>query len=291
MPSSAEVRAYALGLRWQQAFVFAVPTRQCPIVHRAFLRLDNAITALTLESIPSSVIERMRTLEQNSLRRIEEARSVRDAETLAVICQYCRDDLEMANSDFLHWASSQTASRSSLTEWYDLGKEIASGEGGDSRLPIPNPPPRRPWAWDRPKIVRELLRCLKVNRALLFPQRKSNASWLEDLPLHLDEWARVEFGLETLYARTTTDVQPQARIEIADARLSPNQRSIVQVITAAGVRLTTVKVLERLEREHPDVSTGMTKQSLATLVKLKILDKDPDAEPPGYGLPSWRLPR
>lgn len=291
MPTSAEVRAYALGLRWQQAFLFAVPTRQCPVIHRAFLRLDDAITALPLESDPSHVIERIRTLEQNSLRRIEEASGVRDEETLAVICQNCRDDLEMANSNFLYWASSHFANRSSLKKWYDLGKEIASGEGGDSRLPIPNPPPRRPWEWDRPKIVRELLRDLKVKSALLFPQRKSNAPWLGEIPLHLDEWARLESGLEAMYARVASDDGSQSQSETADARLSPNQQRIVQVITAAGVRLTTAKVLECLDRDHPGASNGMTKQSLATLVKLKVLDKDPDAEPRGYGLPSWRLSR
>jgi hypothetical protein len=65
--------------------------------------------------------------------------------------------------------------------------------------------------------------------------------------------------------------------------LKPAQQRIVDVVRNAGRRLTTDEVLGQLG----DVSVGVTKQTLAYLVQMRVLTNRRDSFGSGYGLSKW----
>lgn len=69
--------------------------------------------------------------------------------------------------------------------------------------------------------------------------------------------------------------------------LNQSQQDIVDLVRRSGHRLTTTGVLAGLAACGIEVSEGMTKQTLATLVQFGVLTNDPKAKPRGYGLPEW----
>jgi hypothetical protein len=65
------------------------------------------------------------------------------------------------------------------------------------------------------------------------------------------------------------------------------EEDIVAVLRAAGHRLTTMQILEALDRQGMPHGESTVKAHLAGMVRRGVLDKDPDANPHGYGLPEW----
>jgi hypothetical protein len=119
----------------------------------------------------------------------------------------------------------------------------------------------------------------------LFPAIESSAAWLEDLPITLGGWSRIESGMESIFQDLSQADQLQANE--GGPRLSEIERRIVDIIRRANRRLTTNEILTKL---GASVSVGMTKQTLANLVRNRSLDNRADVRPRGYGL-GPELPR
>lgn len=72
-----------------------------------------------------------------------------------------------------------------------------------------------------------------------------------------------------------------------DPRLNESEADIVKVLQNSGHRLTTTEILSELAKTGCEPSEGMTKQTLAAMVRHKLLTNDRNANPRGYGLPAW----
>ena len=72
-----------------------------------------------------------------------------------------------------------------------------------------------------------------------------------------------------------------------ERELSPGKQAIIDVIRAAGQRLTTDGVVDALAKAHGVASEGTTKVYLSELVSRRLLTNRQDVTPKGYGLPEW----
>jgi hypothetical protein len=70
-------------------------------------------------------------------------------------------------------------------------------------------------------------------------------------------------------------------------RFSPLEQRIMNVIQAAGHRMTTQEIVHELDRNEGSVSVGTVKNYLAGFTRRGILTNLQDTLPPGYGLADW----
>lgn len=125
------------------------------------------------------------------------------------------------------------------------------------------------------------------------------ANDLGELLEHCDiiDHHKVRAGLEqecfrVWHAHHPQQVPSSERLNIANPHdrelmLSPAERTIIDVISAAGSRMTTREVLDAIEVRNGVASEGTTKTVLSGLVRRKILTNRQDVKPKGYGLSEW----
>ena len=185
--------------------------------------------------------------------------------------------LEQYDERISSWIGSLSGSMAVKGHWYQTGCCVAAGSSTDvSSLKKQS---KSGWEWDDEKKLTKLLAIVAVPRDVVFPATASDAEWLPRLPFCFREWPRIEHGLEIL-ANAAESSAPSL-----EERLSEAQKELVRTISeAGGVRMTTPQVLAALGRKGVAPSDGMTKQNLAMLVKMGILDNSQDEKPPGYGI-------
>ena len=289
MPTFAEVRAYVLGVRLEQAQKLTFENEPAAL-HGCLLRLDAAASSIRHTAWGDALSSRLIKVLRPAMRKIERQLTSFEGDRLDKVYLDCRSQLEKMDA-ILCASASTAASDEELMRWYDLGREITSGSGGDGTLPIKDPPPRRAWEWDRPEKLNAQISDLGVSLDMLFPEVPSTREWYEYKPLRWLEWIRIESGIEAMSSATTRNTQGEANADFPQLGLTNREREIVQVIRQAGHRLTTLQVLSALAKLRTKISEGMTKQSLRKLVLLKVLDNRSDTKPRGYGLRTWELPQ
>lgn len=70
-------------------------------------------------------------------------------------------------------------------------------------------------------------------------------------------------------------------------RLSSLEQRIMNIIQAAGHRLTMQEIVEELDKNEGSVSVGTVKNYLASFTRRGILTNRQDTSPRGYGLAEW----
>lgn len=286
MPSLVELSAYILGVRLEQAKRLASTALEPPILYRALLRLEEALRSLCDPAIAPEVPSRTIAILRVATAMLETSPTSFDCERLDDIRHVCRDQLEIATRLLRDHAYSLSISAQSASRWFELGTEIVCGTGGGEGPPIPNPPPREPWRWDRPDALTAQVSVLQTSLDILFPIAPPLSDWFDYVTLQWSEWIRIECGIEALQTSVGTAVPIDEDSTSRECNLSPLQQDIVRVVREAGHRIVTEEVLSRLSRIRERVSEGSTKQQLATLVRLGILDNQSHTVPRGYGISS-----
>jgi|SRR5581483_12048452 len=81
---------------------------------------------------------------------------------------------------------------------------------------------------------------------------------------------------------------PEAQSGTSTSKRSRLRDAILETLRSVGHRLTGSQLLSAMERLGHEFSERRLFGELAKLARLKILTKNPDADPPGYGLPEWK---
>jgi hypothetical protein len=97
--------------------------------------------------------------------------------------------------------------------------------------------------------------------------------------IHLNEHLQLE-GVEVVLQRTATAARA---VDLPHACLV----DIVTLLARTDQRLTTMQLLEGLQAQRTTWGEATVKKILAQAVADELLNNDPRARPPGYGLPGW----
>lgn len=138
----------------------------------------------------------------------------------------------MADSIILSWTTS-LGLQSSAPNWFELGKEIINGEGGDPPHPGRELQARRAWDWHDLKTLKRLMKAIGIRQTDLFPKSSTQQSWLDSLPVRLAEWNRIEVGilrLEESIEKEQVAALKREETSKASLVLQKFQRSILRAL-------------------------------------------------------------
>jgi len=116
---------------------------------------------------------------------------------------------------------------------------------------------------------------------LLYPGKSTKVVWLRN-EVFLSSATAIE-----LLSKGLPNESAPASHGADNHRLSGAEENIIDVIRAAGHRITGKEVLAELRKRHGAASEGTTKVTLASLVRRVLLTNRQDVIPKGYGLPEW----
>lgn len=286
MPTFAEVRAYVLGVRLEQAHSLTFGNETAAL-HGSLLRLDTAASSIRHtawgDDLPSRLIEVLRP----AMRVIERQLTTFEGDRLDEVYLACRSQLEKMDA-ILCESASTAASDEKWGRWYDLGREITSGNGGDGTLPIKDPPPRRAWEWDHPEKLTAQIADLGSSLDMLFPVVPSTREWFEYVPLRWLEWIRIEAGIDGLMSTSQeSGIDAIAQFTISASRQERRDR-VIKALRESKDRMTAKEIFTKIKREYEDESVNMLRQELPRMCEEGVLDHASDATPSGYGLAEWK---
>jgi hypothetical protein len=133
-------------------------------------------------------------------------------------------------------------------------------------------------------------------RALSPPCAASRLDWLDwprinrlDVECVASRIDRLETARDIL--RDVLDgLVSNARANRSESPPTPADQEIVETLRSVGHRLTTIPLIEAMQKRGLIPSESTVKKRLAVMVDDGRLDNDPHGRPRGYGLPEWNGP-
>ena len=281
MPTAVELSIYELGIRVEQALRLVRGGCDYHAVHRGVQRLERAVRDVRSLAASQSAGDRLGQRAEAALRIVERTSNKQHPDRMDEVYTHCAAELSTAYDIAAAWMASRAGPEVSFDDWFQLGTEIVRGEAGDPPKPTPKPRDCVPWQWDEPAKVAELLRSVGLHQSEVFPAVAPNAEWFDFTAVRWADWVRIEAGLTSLKDGMQQEYDP---ITSAIPILSETEQQIVDVLRASGRRMVTDEILQAMLLQYRKRGQSSIKQSLASLVRRKILDTKEGGNPRGYGL-------